>query len=527
MGQNSVAPQLPGYTYLGFIGGGGFADVFRYQDPTGRPVAVKVTHGASGETLQASEAEAQLMAKLSAHPSIVTIYTMGTAPDGRTYLVMEECGAAHLGQRVAKRLLTASKAMEITIQLAGGIETAHRLGILHRDIKPANILFTGLRVPALTDFGISVSHETGQSRNALSPLWAPPEQHAGSGLAMGPWSDIFSLAATTWAMLVGRSPLEVPGGRNDTLAVRERFQRFTPPPTRRADVPDVLERVLATALARDPQQRYQSALEFARALQGVQGQLNESVTPIPVLTDDDEDDFDDPELRETGTQVSGFMLIDPDRAVGSQTITVGAPTGGLTSPHERSHPTDGSVPLDPLIQHGRGYASAGLRDFTAPAVPVVVPGTGTAGPVAPVVGPAAAKPRRRGVVVATVAILAVVVGGLVLWRSGVLADGGTQTAVASPTAVAQDPAAGRVPPVESVQGVVDGGQVRFSWSNPDPKAGDKYIVAELSAPTDRPVMVAEEPAVSVEHRPGQTCVEVRLRRPNGSVSTPVKGCVTA
>ncbi|MBK8464029.1 MAG: serine/threonine protein kinase [Nigerium sp.] len=536
MAPRSVAPELPGFSFLGFIGGGGFADVFRYQDALHRTVAVKVTHGVSGESAQAIAAEANLMAKLSSHPNIVSIFQAGVAPDGRTYLVMEECAAAHLGARVSKRLLSVSKAMEITIQLAGAVETAHRLGILHRDIKPANILFTGFQVPALTDFGISASNDGGLASNALSPLWAPPEQHPDSPHPMGPWSDVFSLAATMWAMLVGRSPLEVPGDLNDRLTLRYRAQTFTPPPTRRQDVPDVLERVLATALTADPRQRYQSALEFARALQGVQGQLNESVTAINVLSDEPEDDFDDLGPHETGTRISGFMLIDP-HGVDDPSATAGitSPTGGVTSPHDRSgssqHAEAGPPPASVAL-HGRGYGQAGLRDFTAPAVPVVGPAVGASAtggfPAAPALAPA--KRRRGALAGAVVAVLVIaLLGAGGLWFSGAL---GGENATREPSAAAvsrppSDPVAARVPPVEDAQGAVIGDEVAFTWANPDPKERDKYVVEELSRPQDVPVLVVDEPTVVVPRQAGQTCLEIRLRRGSGTVSEPVKTCVAS
>ncbi|HMS37779.1 MAG TPA: serine/threonine-protein kinase, partial [Arachnia sp.] len=369
MAQRTTPPDLPGFVYLDWLGGGGFADVFRYQDALGRKVAVKVLHGGGAS---AFDAEANLMAKLSSHPNIVSVLQAGVAADGRPFLVMEECGTAHLGARIAKRLLTASKAMEIAIQVAGAVETAHRMGILHRDIKPANILFTEFGRPALTDFGISEGADVRAANNALSRLWAPQEQYPDSGLAMGPWSDVFSLAATAWAMLVGRSPLEEPGGANDRLSLRHRARTFTPRPTGRQDVPDLLERVLATGLARDPQQRYPSALDFARALQGVQGQMNESVTPIDVLSDRVDDDLDDAtELHDSGTRISGFMLIDPDQGVDSTATSTG-PSSGVTSPFEHSDPQAPAPPapqVSQVVLHGRGSAAPGVRDFTGPAVP--------------------------------------------------------------------------------------------------------------------------------------------------------------
>lgn len=533
MAQRSVAPELPGFTYIDWIGGGGFADVFRYQDALGRRVAVKVTHGASGESAQAFEAEANLMAKLSNHPNIVSIYLAGVAPDGRTYLVMEECATAHLGARISKRLLTVSKAMEITIQLAGAIETAHRLGILHRDIKPANILFTEFQRPALTDFGISVSGDGALASNALSPLWAPPEQHPDSGVPMGPWSDVFSLAATTWAMLVGRSPLEVPGGDNDRLSLRHRARTFSPPATGRPDVAEVLERVLRTAMAPNPDQRYRTALEFARALQGVQGQLNESVTSIDVLAEEADDDDVEPEQQDTGTRISGFMLIDPYQ-VDDPSVTANVtdpPTGGVTTPHDNTFPGPRDTPAPSVRQHGRGFAAPGLRDFTGPAVPAVAPGAqAPAPPPTQQPAPMEGKRRNRAAAVLIPVLGLIAVGGVVaaLWLGGVFSGAASGPASSQPAATqaAQDPLSLRVPPVEDLTGAAEGVEVTFQWVNPDPQTGDKYVVEEISRSDDIPLEVVEEQTITVEAQPGQTCIEVSLRRSNGQVSSPVKECVT-
>ena len=87
MGQRTQPPELPGFTYIGWIGGGGFADVFRYRDSLGRGVAVKVLHQTVDETaFNAFAAEAVLMARLSGHPNIVTIHSSELSPDGRPFL---------------------------------------------------------------------------------------------------------------------------------------------------------------------------------------------------------------------------------------------------------------------------------------------------------------------------------------------------------------------------------------------------------------------------------------------------------
>ena len=165
----STPPLLDGYEYQGVLGTGGFADVFSYRQlRPRREVAVKVMLRGLGEHAQRQfEDEANMMAMLSSHPSIVSIHASGVAPDGRPYLVMESCQPRHLGTRLRSHALPVGRALEIAVQIAGAVESAHRLGVLHRDIKPANILFTDFGRPALTDFGISAA-EGGQGAAAFS-----------------------------------------------------------------------------------------------------------------------------------------------------------------------------------------------------------------------------------------------------------------------------------------------------------------------------------------------------------------------
>src|SRR3546814_3529721 len=86
------------------------------------------------------------MAQLANHPAIVSVYQAGTTLDGRPFLVMGHCPPPHLAARMRHKPLSVGKALDVTIQPCGAVETAHRLGILHRDIKLANILFTGRSV---------------------------------------------------------------------------------------------------------------------------------------------------------------------------------------------------------------------------------------------------------------------------------------------------------------------------------------------------------------------------------------------
>src|SRR5699024_4522034 len=175
----SSPPQIPGLTYLNLLGSGGFADVFLYeQELPRRKVAVKalLAQAVTPEGRAQFAGEANLMAQLSTHPSIVTIYQAATTEDGRPYLVMEYCPRPNLSARYRRERIGVAEALRIAVRLAGAVETAHRAGILHRDIKPANVLTTDYGWPALTDFGISVAggstDDTDQA--GMSIPWAAP-----------------------------------------------------------------------------------------------------------------------------------------------------------------------------------------------------------------------------------------------------------------------------------------------------------------------------------------------------------------
>ena len=270
-----TAPRIPGYRYIDHLGSGGFADVFLYEQewPLQR-VAIKVVRpdvplNEREKSLFTSEANA--MARLADHPYIVTVMTAGETEDLRPYLVMRFCPPPDLGVRVRDNPLPVAEAVSTGIKLASAIETAHRSGILHRDIKPSNVLVTSYSEPALTDFGIAggVHEVAGDTDVRISYPWSPPELLDGrsNGSVV---SDVYSLGATIWHLLVGRSPFSIPGGDNSTRALSARILHAHPPATQRPDVPPALDRLLQQCLAKDPSHRPQSALEVARGLQRIE-----------------------------------------------------------------------------------------------------------------------------------------------------------------------------------------------------------------------------------------------------------------
>src|SRR3954451_518429 len=140
----SSPPVLAGLTFVRPLGSGGFADVFLYeQSMPRREVAVNVlpSNVADAELLRMFNAEADVLARLSAHPSIVTVYQAGISADGRAYIVMEYCPGS-LARRYRIERLPVQEVLAVGVRMASALESAHSAGLVHRDVKPSNILIT-------------------------------------------------------------------------------------------------------------------------------------------------------------------------------------------------------------------------------------------------------------------------------------------------------------------------------------------------------------------------------------------------
>jgi eukaryotic-like serine/threonine-protein kinase len=286
-------PVIPGYRFVQLVGSGGFADVYLYeQDWPSQKVAIKVVRPDVPLTEREKAmftSEANAMARLADHPYIVSVVTAGTtsAEEGsRPYLVMRYCPPPDLGARVQTQPMSVPDAVGTGIKLASAVETAHRSGIIHRDIKPSNVLVTPYHEPALTDFGIAGRlHELeGDPEVRISYPWSPPELLDGRSNGSVA-SDVYSLGATIWNLLVGRSPFSIPNGDNSSRALSARILHSAPPRTQRPDVPAALDQLLVQCLAKTPEHRPSSALELARALQRVETQSGFTRTPIAVEGD--------------------------------------------------------------------------------------------------------------------------------------------------------------------------------------------------------------------------------------------------
>ncbi|WP_424449300.1 serine/threonine-protein kinase [Microbacterium arborescens] len=544
-------PELPGFTYLELLGSGGFADVYLYeQQLPRRKVAVKVLlpDRMAGGSVEQFTAEANVMAMLSTHPAIVTIYQAGLAEDQRPYLVMENCPRPNLQVRYRAAAFSVAEALRVGVQVAAAVETAHRAGILHRDIKPANILVTEYNRPALTDFGIATTTDGGDETAGMSIPWSPPEAFA-DGADSGVRSDVYALGATIYTLLAGRSPFEQPGGRNGAADLIQRIETAPLAPLDRADVPPSLQQVLARAMSKSPAARFDSAVAFARALQRVQIELAHSVTPIDIL-----DDSPDAEQEEDAdgelTRVRGIVSIEPTTAppAGSTRRKDAPEASSPFAPAATGSPFAPSAPDETVLRpSARTEQDATVRrprtvepvaDQTmrrAAAAPAVA-----AGEASPEVAPAAPadavtddpgatrSPARSrpwlwialGGVAAALVVAVVVVASL-LQPTAPAEPAASET----PSSAPQDPLAGFVPRVGDLVGAVAGTDIVFTWTNPDPAEGDSYLWYPVTLEgTSAPQRVEGETVTIPADPSGRTCIEVQLVRANGGAGDAVRGC---
>lgn len=540
-------PTIPGFTYVSLLGSGGFSDVYLYeQDRPRRKVAVKVllsdlkTQGAR----RRFESEANLMAQLSSHPYIVTIFEAEITDTGHSYLAMEYCSRPSLDVRYRRQRFSVDEVLAVGIQVASAVETAHRAGIAHRDIKPANILVTDYNRPALTDFGISGTLAGDQDEDAgMSIPWSPPEQFSDRQVD-GVLVDVWALGATLYTLLAGRSPFVLPGADNSQRELISRITNLPVPKLGRADVPESLELALATAMAKAPASRYSSAHAFALALQRIQAELNLSVTPFEVL---EEPRADEPHPDDTfeETRVRSVASIDPDATGHAPTfparLPAAAPDDATTSNNAtRARPPFGSLaPGSPAPGRDTATGRDTVQRPAFGAAPRPAPPAGEDDDVAATVNRSSLAPEdtaagetgdageaptghgRRNLVLAIVGaavlVIAVVVGIIAGTTRPAPAPQATEQ-VSKPPADALDN--GTVPDVTALAGRADSaGKLTFTWKNPQPKTGDRYKWrtysptgnGEFQATATAKVQVAPNPA-------GDTCIQVMIVRSDGASS---------
>ena len=285
-------PEIPGFRITELIGEGAMARVFlAIDDALDRKVALKVMNQSLAHDPTFRDrflAEAKDTAKFI-HPGIVSIYSTGVQDDNY-YLVLEYLESGTLKDRQRARvqfsrendgetvqLFSAQESLVLLAQLADALSYAHSKKVIHRDIKPANILFRSNGQAVLSDFGIAKSitenrELTMTGYSVGTPAYMSPEQKLGADIDTR--SDLYSVGVVFYELLIGHKPYQTRTGNYADL--RKELD---------ADVPELpaglayLQPVLDKLLAKNPDDRYQSAGELLGAIEQVSG------TSASVLSD--------------------------------------------------------------------------------------------------------------------------------------------------------------------------------------------------------------------------------------------------
>jgi len=278
----SAGTRLGPYEIVAPLGAGGMGEVYRARDTRlDRTVAVKVlaSHMASSAELrQRLEREARAISSLN-HPNICTLYDVGQQ-DGIDFLVMEYLEGETLAKRLEKGQLPLDQALRFATEMADALDKAHRQGVIHRDLKPGNVMLTrtGTKLldfglakavsPALGDVGATVSRTsplTVQGTIVGTFQYMSPEQLEGKEADAR--SDIFVFGAVLHEMITGQKAFE---GRSHASLISAVMEREPPPiSSLQPMAPPALERLIRVCLAKDPEQRWQTAHDLTLQLEGI------------------------------------------------------------------------------------------------------------------------------------------------------------------------------------------------------------------------------------------------------------------
>jgi serine/threonine protein kinase len=252
------------YAVQDLLGQGGMGSVYRaYDKLLKRPVAYKVLSDALANE---PKARAQLIEEARAaaalnHPNIITVHDIGLAK-GKTFICMELIeGESYASLLKKKKRLAVPEAMHLLVSVCQGLDHAHHRKIVHRDLKPSNLLLTTDDRVKIVDFGLSMPIHRGEGSGGGAilvggtPKYIPPEQARGE--PCDPRSDIYSLGASVYELLLGEAPFV-----GENLIQQHLHARAPSLRSRGLDVPAALDELVLLAMAKDPSERFQSAGEM-------------------------------------------------------------------------------------------------------------------------------------------------------------------------------------------------------------------------------------------------------------------------
>jgi Tol biopolymer transport system component/predicted Ser/Thr protein kinase len=293
----AAGTKLGPYEILSPLGAGGMGEVYRARDTRlERTVAVKVlpSHmSSSPEVRQRFEREAKTISQLS-HPHICALYDVGNQ-DGTEFLVMELLEGETLSERLAKGALPLEQTLRYGIEIADALDKAHRQGIVHRDLKPGNVMLTKAGVKLL-DFGLAKAMAPAASAGSLTALptqqgltqegtilgtfqYMAPEQL--EGREADARTDIFAFGCVLYEMATARKAF---AGSSQASLISAIMQNDPPPISSVAPMtPPTFDRVVRTCLAKDPEDRWQSAHDVAGQLKWI-GEGSQAGVPAQVAS---------------------------------------------------------------------------------------------------------------------------------------------------------------------------------------------------------------------------------------------------
>lgn len=281
MAESYVGREVAGqFRIVKRIGSGGMGSVYKAEQPDmNRHVAIKILHKrylARPDLVSRFRREARAMSHLS-HPNTARVFLYGQLDDGSCYFVMEHLEGRNLAQLVrADGPMEYHRAVGVMSQVCAALDEAHRAGIIHRDLKPENIFLTaqgGIEdYPKVLDFGLAKVTEKQMKPGSMiltregmvfgTPEFMSPEQARGKPL--DPRSDIYSLGIIMYELVSGKLPFDA----KQPIEFIQLHVNAPPIPLneRMPDIPAALNHAVMKALQKDPDNRYNTAAEFATAL---------------------------------------------------------------------------------------------------------------------------------------------------------------------------------------------------------------------------------------------------------------------
>ncbi|HEY6373421.1 MAG TPA: serine/threonine-protein kinase [Candidatus Sulfotelmatobacter sp.] len=283
--ENPEIKRFGRYEVVAELGRGAMGVVYKAQDPQiGRTVAVKTVSLSGQEPDEEKEFRLRFMHEAHAagrlhHPGIVGIFDVGENPEsGDPYIVLEHVAGESLNKILAReRKLALPAALTLVEEVAEALDYAHAQGVIHRDIKPGNILMTGDGHAKIADFGIAklnLAHFTLPGKVLGTPAYMSPEQLSGEGVDGR--SDLFSLGVILYAMVTGHSPFQ--GDSATTVCFKVANREPVAASALDLSLTPELDDVIARAMAKSPEERYQRGAELAEDVRQLQALFEPSST---------------------------------------------------------------------------------------------------------------------------------------------------------------------------------------------------------------------------------------------------------